>query len=74
MMPKILIIDNERAIRNTLREVLELEGYVINDVNNSADGLALIRKNEYSLVLCDVKTNLNGGMDVLTEGLKINPD
>ena len=74
MMPKILIIDNERALRNTLREVLELEGYVINDVNNSADGLALIRKNEYSLVLCDVKTNLNGGMDVLTEGLKINPD
>jgi DNA-binding NtrC family response regulator len=73
-MPKILIIDNERAIRNTLREVLEYEGYQIDDVDNGTDGLHLIGKNDYSLVLCDVKINQMEGIEILTEGLKIVPD
>ncbi|OYX96837.1 MAG: Fis family transcriptional regulator [Sphingobacteriia bacterium 35-40-5] len=38
------------------------------------DALALIRKNEYDLVLCDIKMNKMDGLEVLTEGLKIQPD
>ncbi|MGB4773849.1 MAG: sigma-54 dependent transcriptional regulator [Daejeonella sp.] len=73
-MAKILIIDDERAIRSTLREILEYEEYQIDDVDNGIDGLALIQKNGYDLVLCDIKMNKMDGMEVLTEGLIIQPD
>jgi two-component system nitrogen regulation response regulator NtrX len=73
-MAKILIIDDERAIRNTLREILEYEDYVVEDVDNGVDGLQLIQKNDYDLVLCDIKMNRMDGMEVLTEGLAFKPD
>src|ERR1700761_4551459 len=73
-MARILIIDDERAIRNTLREILEYEDYEVEDIDNGVDGLELIRKNDYDLVLCDIKMNRMDGMEVLTEGLLIKPD
>ena len=73
-MAKILIIDDERAIRSTLREILEYEDYQVDDVDNGLDGLELIAKNDYDLVLCDIKMNRMDGMEVLTEGLAIKPD
>jgi len=73
-MAKILIIDDERSIRSTLREILEYEDYVVEDIDNGIDGLELIRKNDYDLVLCDIKMNRMDGMEVLTEGLNIKPD
>ena len=73
-MAKILIIDDERAIRNTLREILEYEDYQVDDIDNGTDGLDLIRKNDYDLVLCDIKMNKMDGMEVLSEGLNIQPD
>jgi DNA-binding NtrC family response regulator len=73
-MAKILIIDDERAIRSTLREILEYEDYEVEDVDNGIDGLSLIQKNNYDLVLCDIKMNRMDGMEVLTEGLAIKPD
>src|SRR6201991_4144963 len=73
-MAKILIIDDERAIRNTLREILEYEDYQVDDVDNGIDGLELIGKNDYDLVLCDIKMSRMDGMEVLTEGLAVKPD
>ncbi len=73
-MAKILIIDDERAIRSTLREIFEYEDYQVDDVDNGIEGLALIKKNEYDLVLCDIKMNKMDGMEVLSEGLSIQPD
>jgi len=73
-MAKILIIDDERAIRNTLREILEYEDYTVEDIDNGVDGLELIQKNDYDLVLCDIKMNRIDGMEVLTEGLLLKPD
>lgn len=73
-MAKILIIDDEKAIRNTLREILEYEEYQVEDVDNGPDALELIKKNEYDLILCDIKMNKMDGMEVLTEGLSIQPD
>ena len=73
-MAKILIIDDERSIRSTLREILEYEDYQVEDTDNGIDGLELIRKNDYDLVLCDIKMNRMDGMEVLTEGLAIKPD
>lgn len=73
-MARILIIDDERAIRNTLREILEYEDYQVDDIDNGIDGLDLIKKNDYDLVLCDIKMNKMDGMEVLSEGLNIRPD
>jgi len=73
-MAKILIIDDERAIRNTLREILEYENYAVDDIDNGIDGLDMLIKNDYDLVLCDIKMNRMDGMEVLIEGLAIKPD
>lgn len=73
-MAKILIIDDEKAIRNTLREILEYEEYQVEDIDNGTEALELIKNNEYDLILCDIKMNKMDGMEVLTEGLKIQPD
>ncbi len=73
-MAKILIIDDERSIRNTLREILEYENYEVDDIDNGVDGVSLIAENDYDLVLCDIKMNRMDGMEVLTEGLILKPD
>lgn len=73
-MAKILIVDDERAIRNTLREILEYEDYEVEDVDNGIDGLELIKNSDLDLVLCDIKMNRMDGMEVLSEGLAIKPD
>ena len=73
-MAKILIIDDERSIRNTLREILEYENYEVDDVDNGVDGVGMIGENDYDLVLCDIKMNRMDGMEVLTEGLILKPD
>ena len=73
-MAKILIIDDERAIRNTLREILEYEDYEVEDTDNGVDGLAMIESNDYDLVLCDIKMNRMDGMEVLSETLATKPD
>jgi DNA-binding NtrC family response regulator len=73
-MAKILIIDDERAIRNTLREILEYEDYTVDDIDNGIDGLSMISNNDYDLVLCDIKMNRMDGMEVLTEGMLLKPD
>ena len=73
-MAKILIIDDERAIRSTLREILEYENYIVDDVDNGVDGLDLIQKGDYDLVLCDIKMNRMDGLEVLSEGLLMKPD
>ncbi|RYE05030.1 MAG: sigma-54-dependent Fis family transcriptional regulator, partial [Sphingobacteriaceae bacterium] len=73
-MSKILIIDDERAIRSTLREILEYEDYQVDDVDNGTEGLNLIKKGDYNLVLCDIKMNRMDGLEVLTEALTYKPD
>lgn len=73
-MAKLLIIDDERAIRSTLREILEYESYEVDDIDNGIDGLELIKKNNYNLVLCDIKMNKMDGMEVLEQALVSKPD
>lgn len=73
-MPRILIIDDEKAIRNTLRDILQYEKY---DVDEAADGMEGLRKVETSrpdLVLCDIKMPKMDGLDVLAKLQEIDPD
>ena len=65
-MTTILIIDDERPIRSSLRDILEYEDYKVLDVDNGEDGLKILQKEKIDLVLCDIKMNKMDGMEVLT--------
>ncbi len=73
-MAKILIIDDEKAIRNTLREILEYESYSVDEAANGEEGLQKIENEEYDAVLCDVKMPKMDGMTVLEKSREIDED
>ena len=54
-MATILIIDDERAIRKTLGEILEFEGYKIEEASDGEEGLKKFQTSTYDAVLCDIK-------------------
>ncbi len=66
-MPKILIVDDERAIRRTLKEILEYEKYDIDEAEDGEIGLEKIEKNNYDVVILDIKMPKKDGLEVLTE-------
>ncbi|MCC2598125.1 sigma-54-dependent transcriptional regulator [Sphingobacterium sp. FBM7-1] len=70
-MTTILIIDDERPIRSSLRDILEYEDYKVLDADNGFDGLDILKKEKIDLVLCDIKMNKMDGMEVLTEAQTI---
>jgi len=69
-MARILIIDDERSIRNTLRDILESEKYLIDDAEDGVIGFEKISQNEYDVILCDIKMPRMDGMEVLTKTLE----
>jgi two-component system nitrogen regulation response regulator NtrX len=73
-MPKILIIDDERAIRSTLKEILEYENYAVDEAENGEIGLELLSKTKYDAVLCDIKMPKMDGMEVLHRAMEVTPD
>src|SRR5665647_2352447 len=54
-MSKILVIDDERAIRNTLKEVLEYEKHEVDLAEDGPKGIEMFTANLYDIVLCDIK-------------------
>ena len=70
-MSKILIIDDERPIRSTLREILEFEKFKVDDSEDGKTGFELIKKNKYDIILCDIKMPKMDGIEVLEESMKI---
>ena len=64
-MAKILIIDDERAIRNTLKEILETEGYEVDVAETGEVGLTKVGKTDYDLVFSDVKMPGLDGIEFL---------
>lgn len=66
-MAKILIIDDEKSIRMTLREILEFENYEVDEAKDGEEGLEKLVINDYDLVLCDVKMPRMDGLELLTK-------
>jgi DNA-binding NtrC family response regulator len=64
-MAHILIIDDERPIRTSLREILEYEGHTVEEAEDGADGVILAQKREFDVVFCDIKMPRMDGLDVL---------
>ena len=62
---KILIIDDERSNRNSLKEILLDEGYEVDVAENGAQGCEMVDKEKYSVIFCDIKMPEMDGMEVL---------
>lgn len=73
-MANILIIDDERPIRSTLKEILEYEKFKVDDAEDGIIGLEKIAKNKYDLVLCDIKMPKMDGLELLEKVQETNPD
>ncbi len=71
---KILIIDDERSIRNSLKEILVDEGYDVDLAENGAQGCAMVDKEKYSVIFCDIKMPEMDGMEVLDRFNKMGID
>jgi len=64
-MAKILIIDDERAIRRALREILEFEDFQVDEAENGVEGLEKAKNTLYDIIFCDIKMPQMDGMEVL---------
>ena len=64
---KILIIDDERAIRNSLKEILQDEGYDVEVAEDGRAGLEAAGKNRYDVIFCDIKMPGMEGTEVLVK-------
>ena len=64
-MSKILVIDDERAIRNTLKEILEFEKHEVECAEEGISGIELFKSKNYDVVLCDIKMPQMDGIEVL---------
>jgi two-component system, NtrC family, nitrogen regulation response regulator NtrX len=65
MPQSILVIDDERSIRNILKEILTAEGYKVDDAVDGEEGLLKFTQNSYDLVICDIKMPKLDGIDFL---------
>ena len=73
-MATILIIDDEKAIRKTLSEILSFEGYKIDEATDGEEGLKKFREKHYDVVLSDIKMPKIDGIEFLQKAVEINAD
>ena len=75
-MSKILVIEDEAAIRRVLIKIIseESDSYVVEEAENGLEGIEKFKDNDYDLVLCDIKMPKMDGVEVLEKAKKIKPE
>ncbi|BAV08190.1 DNA-binding transcriptional response regulator, NtrC family, contains REC, AAA-type ATPase, and a Fis-type DNA-binding domains [Filimonas lacunae] len=73
-MSTILIIDDEKAIRKTLNEILTFEGYKVTEASDGEEGLKVFGSTVFDVVLCDIKMPKVDGIEFLVKATELNPD
>lgn len=73
-MAKILVIDDEKSIRNTLKEILEYEGHEVQDAADGLEGLKKIESEKFDIVLCDIKMPKMDGLELLDKIMEIQSE
>ena len=71
---KILVIDDERSIRNSLKEILADEGYDVDVAEDGVQGCAMVEKEKYNIIFCDIKMPGMDGMEVLDQLVDMGVD
>ena len=71
-MAKILVVDDDRAIRSTLKEILEYEKYIVTDAPDGMEALELVKNEQFEVILLDIKMPRMDGLEVLEEIMKIS--
>lgn len=74
MAQNILIIDDERAIRKALSEILAFEGFAVDEAVDGEEGVKKIKENNYDCILCDIKMPKKDGIEVLQVAKEEKPD
>jgi DNA-binding NtrC family response regulator len=64
---KVLIVDDERAIRYSLKEILEMENYQVDSAENGKEGLQKAEKEKYDAIFCDIKMPEMDGTEMLSK-------
>jgi len=73
-MVKILVIDDERSIRNTLKDILGFEGYAVEVAENGLIGLEFVKNTDFDIILCDIKMPEMDGIEVLEKIMLLKPE
>ncbi len=73
-MSKVLVIDDERSIRNTLKDILEYEKYQVDLAEDGIKGIEKVKTSTYDVVLCDIKMPGMDGIEVMGKLGEISPD
>lgn len=73
-MAKILVIDDEKSIRNTLKDILEFEKHEVQDAADGMEGLKKIESEKFDVVLCDIKMPKMDGLELLEKIMEIQSD
>lgn len=74
MAKKILLVDDEKSIRNTLREILEFEKYEVEEASDGLDALSKVKKTTFDVILLDIKMPKMDGMETLERLQILVPD
>lgn len=74
MAKTILIIDDERSIRNTLSEILSFEGYQADLAADGEEGLKKLKDKHFDCIICDIKMPRMDGMEVFEKAQEICPE
>ena len=64
-MVKLIIVDDEKSIRAALRDILEYEGYEVDEAKDGEEGLEMIMRTSYDVALCDIKMPKMDGLELL---------
>lgn len=73
-MPNILVIDDEAPIRETLKEILEYENFEVTLAENGEKAWQIIQKNDFDVILCDVKMPGIDGVELLERVQALKPE
>ena len=71
-LKKILIIDDERSIRTTLKEILEFEKYIVETAQDGIEGYKMAEGKNFDLIFCDIKMPKIDGIETLKKLVKNN--